>query len=117
MSGAALGLITALALAGSGQEPSAGSGDFRSDARRWAPAPLFRPAPTAPADRVEVVGPNPSCRTPVVHGDNDVDAAFVRPVPRPPAAPAYTMRWAPSTPCPIAQVAARGPSKTPRPRK
>jgi hypothetical protein len=96
MSGAALGMVTALALAAAApQEPPGRWQDVRFGARRVAPAaqPLFQPTPP-PAPRADE--PRVICNMPVVHADTRVDARFVVPVPK---VPAFTMRWAPSRPC------------------
>jgi hypothetical protein len=93
MSTAALGLVTALALsAAAAPSPQGPWQDLRFGARRQPPAqePLFGPEPLRSGE------PTIVCRTPVVHGDTQVDPRFVVPVPE---TPTFAMRWAPSTPC------------------
>lgn len=116
MPGTTIGLVTALVLAGAAPRGPAQGQDFRLGARQWAPAPMpfFGPAPPA-APRGEMTQ-SPSCRMPVLHGDPAIDPAFVIPVPSGPGVPAYTMRWAPSSPCDPARAGdgGAGTARTPK---
>jgi hypothetical protein len=121
MSGAAIGMITALALAGSAvTDDSTAWRDFRFGARRppTTQGPLFRPGPSAQASQVETAPPPAHCRTPVAHGDAGIDPKFVVQVPKGPGVPVFTMRWAPSTPCDPARAGQiDGPAAVPMPRR
>lgn len=117
MPGAAIGLVTALALLGGlPLGASSGVGVLRFGARPQprVQAPLFEVQPQAPSVETPIV----RCTMRVLHGDTETDPRMVIPVPKGEGVPVFTMRWAPSVPCDPARAAAAEESdRHARPKK